>query len=109
MRLDIVAELGCDHDLRADGGKSLVYELLVRERAVAFGRVEKLNSALDGRPDQRDSLLLLDCRTVAEAQSHAAQPDRRDFQVIFSKSALLHVSSPSMYIQQVIRLGIARR
>jgi hypothetical protein len=33
IRIDIETELGCDHDLLADGGKSLAHELLVRERA----------------------------------------------------------------------------
>src|ERR1700730_11752287 len=34
-------------------------------------------------------------RAVAKAHSHAAEPDRRDFQIALSKFALLHVQSLS--------------
>src|SRR5216684_9333604 len=89
-RIDVETELGCDHDLLADRGKRLAHQFLVGERAVDFGGVEKCNATLDGRPDQRDSRLLIDRRTVAKAQSHAAEPDGRDFQIAVSKFALLH-------------------
>jgi hypothetical protein len=44
--------------------------------------------AFDGRPDQRNSLPFIDSRILANAQSHAAEPDARDFQVAGSKFAL---------------------
>jgi hypothetical protein len=90
IRIDIEAELGRDHDLLAHRRERLAHQLLVRERTVDFGGVEKRDAALDGRTDQRDSLLLIDWRTVAEAQSHAAEPDGRNFQSALSEFALLH-------------------
>src|ERR1700737_482586 len=61
--------------------------------AVDFGGIEECDAAFHGRPDDRDHLLLFSGRTVAKAHSHAAQPDSRDFQIAFSKFALLHCSS----------------
>ncbi len=40
--------------------------------------------------NQVRGLLLVDCRAIASAQSHAAEPDSRDFQVAVSEFALLH-------------------
>ena len=81
LRIDVEAELGGDHHLVAEGRERLAHQLLVRERAVDLGGVEEGDAALDGRPDQRDHLLLVGRRAVAEAQAHAAEPDGRDFQV----------------------------
>jgi hypothetical protein len=91
FRIDIETELGCDRDLRADGGQSFAHQFLVGERAVDFGGVEEGYAAFDGRSDQRDPRLFIDGRTVAEAQAHASESDRRDFEVGFSKFALFHI------------------
>ena len=88
--LDLEAELGGDHHPVADGGEGLADEFLVRERAVDLGGVEERDPEIDGRPDQRDPLLLLDGRAVAEAQAHAAEAERRHFQVALPELALLH-------------------
>ena len=100
LRIEVEAELGGDHDLVAEGGEGFADELLVRERAVDFGGVEERDAALDGRPDQRDPVLLVDCRAVAKAQSHAAEPDGRDFQAAVSKFALLHRFLPREAVSQ---------
>src|SRR5204863_881841 len=81
--IDIEAEFGGDHHLLAEGRKSLAYQFLVGEGPVDLGGVEKRDAELDGRSDQRNSLLLRNGRAVAEAQSHAAETDGRDL-----KSAL---------------------
>src|SRR6266567_1596030 len=93
FRVDIEAELGCDHHLIANGSQSLAYEFLIRERAIDFGGVEEGNPTFECRPDERNSLLLVDRGTVAVAQSHAAQPDGRNLQSTVSERALLHVAS----------------
>src|SRR5215210_2851364 len=87
------AELGGDHHLITEWGEGFADELLVGERTVSFRGIEEGDAALDGRLDQSHPLLLVGSRTVAKAQSHAAQPDGRDFQVTVSKRALVHCVS----------------
>ena len=64
------------------------------ERAVDFGGVEEGDAAFHGGAEKRDHLLLVFGRTVGKAHSHAAEPEGRDFQIAFSKFALLHNASP---------------
>ena len=71
--------------------QSLAHQLLVRERAIDFGSIEECHAPVDRRPDQRNRLLLLRRRAIAKAQSHAAQPECRNFQLAFSQFALLHL------------------
>ena len=93
LGLEVEPELGGDHDLVAERGQGLAHELLVRERAVDLGGVEEGDAAFDGRPEQRDHLLLVLGRAVREAHAHAAEPDGRDFQVAVSEFAFLHCLS----------------
>ena len=79
-RIDIEAELAGDHDPVADRRKSFTDQLLVRERPVDLGGVEEGDAVVDGRADERDSLLFVDSRTVTKAQSHAAEADRRNLE-----------------------------
>ena len=65
-----------------NGRKRLADELLVRERAVDLGGVEERDAAIDGRANQRDHLLLVLGRAVAEAHPHAAESEGRDFQIV---------------------------
>src|SRR5208283_2096951 len=89
-RINLEPELGGDHHLVAKWSEGFTHELFVCERAIYFCRVEKRDAAFDGRPNQRDHLLLVSWRTVAKAHAHAAEPESRYFQVAFSKFALLH-------------------
>ena len=97
------AELGGDHHLAAERSERFAHELFVRERAVDFGGVEERDAAFDGRADQRDHLLLVRGRAVAEAHAHAAEAEGRDFQVAASQFALLHFSSCSALVPAVGR------
>src|SRR5208282_977541 len=74
-------------------GQRFAHECLVGERTVNFGGVEKRYATFDGRPNQRDHFFLVRSRTITEAHSHTAEPDGRDFQIAFSKFALLHYFS----------------
>src|SRR6266403_5727674 len=76
------------------GVQRFAHEFFVCEGTIAFGGVEKCDATFDSRPDQRDHFLLVACRTVANAHSHTAEPESRDFQVAISKFARFHVSSP---------------
>ena len=88
--VDLEPELGGNHHLVADRRECLAHQPLVRKRAVDLGGVEECHAEVDGRPDHGHHLLLVLGRSVAEAHSHAAQPDGRDFQIAVSKFALLH-------------------
>ena len=94
VRVDVEPELGGDHHLLADRRERLAHQLLVRERAVDFGGVEEGDAEVDGRPDQRDPLLLVHGRAVAEAHAHAAEPEGRDFQAAVAKCSFLHCRLP---------------
>ena len=88
-RIDIEAEFGRDHDAFAERRQRLAHQLLVGEGSVDFGGVEERHAALDRAADQRDSRLLIDRRTITEAEPHAAEADGGYFQFV-SKFALLH-------------------
>jgi hypothetical protein len=84
------AELGRNHDLVADGSQCLAHHFLVREGTIGFGGVEERHTALERVADQRDRTLLFQGGAIAEAQSHAAEPESRHFQVVATQLALLH-------------------
>src|SRR5262245_54827155 len=85
VRVGLEPELGGDYHLSALRSEGLAHELLVGQRAVDLGGVEEGDAAVDGRPDQGERLLLVHGRSVAEAHSHAAGPERRNLQVALSK------------------------
>ena len=64
---DVEPELGGDHHLVAEGSERLAHQFLVRERAVDLGGVEECDAAFDGRPEQRDHLLLVLRRAVGQS------------------------------------------
>ena len=74
--LELEPELGRDHHLIAHRGQRFADELFVRERPVRFGGIEERDAAVDGRTDQCDALLPVGRRAVAEADAHAAEPER---------------------------------
>src|SRR5579871_4005932 len=82
-----------DHHLIANRCQRLSEQFLIDEGAIRFGSVEESHAPLDRATDQCNTLRLVDRRTEAIAQPHAAQTDRRDFQITCSKPALLHGNS----------------
>ena len=93
-RVDVEAELRRDHDPIADGRKGLADQFLVGEGPIDLRGVEESHAALDGRPDQGYSRLLVDGRAIGMAETHAAEPHGRDFEAALSKFTLLHGESP---------------
>jgi hypothetical protein len=89
LRIKLPPEFCGNHHLPTERSESLTNKFFVRERSVNLSGIEERDPAVDGRSNQRDHLLLVCRRTVAKAHSHAAEPDRRDFQIAFSKFALL--------------------
>src|SRR4029077_3916094 len=94
VRIEFKAELGRDDDLLAHRGERFAQELFVPIWAVGLGRVEEGDAAGDGRSKQRDHLVLVGGRAVAEAHSHAAEADGRNLQVAVPESPLLHGVAP---------------
>src|SRR5439155_17504951 len=73
--------------------EGFAHEFFVAERAVDLSSIEECYAAFDRCPDDRDHLLLVPGGTVATAHAHAAESDCRNFEVAFSKFALLHCFS----------------
>src|SRR6185503_10138255 len=103
-RVDGETELRCDRNLAAKRRERFADELFVRERTVNLGRVEERHALLDRRADQRDGLALVRRGTIAEAQAHAAEPDRRGLEAGVAEFASLHGCSPSR-TATVVRAG----
>ena len=83
-------EFGGDHHLLAERSEGFAHEFLVCEGAIHFSGIKERDPAFHGCPKKCGHLLLIFGRPVGKAHSHAAQPDGRDFQITFSKFALLH-------------------
>src|SRR5262249_53411023 len=73
--IDVEPELGSDHYAAPEGSQCFAYQLFVHERPVTFSGIEEGDATFDGRPDQRNAVLLLHCWAVPKAQPHTAEPD----------------------------------
>src|SRR5207245_10641167 len=82
--------LGSDYHSLTHRSQRFADELFIHERPVNFRGVEKCDTKFDRLPNQRDHLLLIFRRTVAKTHSHAAEPNRRNFQATLSHFALFH-------------------
>jgi hypothetical protein len=90
--LELEAELRRNHHLVANRAERFPDELFVRERAVGFSRVEERDASVNRRSDDRDAFFRARGRPVAEADPHAAKPERRHVQTAFPQCSLLHCS-----------------
>src|SRR5437870_6873809 len=77
--IEVVTELRCDHYPVANRCKGLTDEFFVGEWAIGLGRIEKNNTTVYGRPNERNHFPPVRRRTVVRAHSHAAQSESRDF------------------------------
>src|SRR5439155_3248125 len=93
VRIKFEPELGGDHHLITNWSQCFTHEFFVCEGAVNFGGVEERYATFDGRSNQRGHLCFVCGRAIAKTHSHTAQSNSGDFQVAFSKFALLHCSS----------------
>src|SRR6266568_8375221 len=99
-----VPEFGGDHHLPAQGSKRFAHQFFIGERTVDLGGVEKGHAVFDCQPEKSDHLLPVGKRAFIMAHSHATEPKGRDFQVIVSKCALLHVLTSSFYVSCLLSL-----
>ena len=108
-RIKLEPELGGDHHVPAVRSESFAHEFLVRKRAVDFSRIEERNPAFHCCPDDRDHLFRVSGRPVAKTHAHAPEPKSRNFQVAFSKFALLHCFLPRREISSAFKGTASRR
>ena len=87
---ELEPELRRDDDLIANGRQRFADEFLVRERPIRFGRVEERDAGIDGCPNDRDAVFATRRLSVAEANAHAAEAERRHLQTVSSQYSLLH-------------------
>src|SRR6266542_4499769 len=85
----------------ARASPTFAHEFFVRVRPVRLGRVEEGDPALEGRPNERDHLLLVGSWAIPEAHAHAAESDGRDFQVAAKCSLLTCASFPNSIITSI--------
>jgi hypothetical protein len=80
VRIDVEAELCCDHDPVTHRRKGFPDKLFVAERAVGLGGIEEGVSAVYGGPDDGDHLSRVAGLPVVHAHAHAAQAERRNLE-----------------------------
>jgi hypothetical protein len=71
------AELGGDNNLVPDRLQRFPDDVLVGERAVDLCRVEEGHAALVRRPNERNGILRVGRRSIAVAEAHASEAERR--------------------------------
>ena len=103
LLVDLEAELRANENPIANRLQRLADELLVDERSVALRGVEKGDATIDGGADYGDRLFFVGGGAKAEAQAHAAQPDRRNLQVTVSKFSFLHFEVLSLRSDELKR------
>jgi len=84
------AEFRGDDDLVAEGREGFADKFFVDVRAVNFGGIEEGDAAFEGGADECDAFLLAHGRTEAEAEPHAAEAERGNFEIAFTEFAFLH-------------------
>src|SRR6202166_4254407 len=90
VRINFEPELGGDHHLFTQRSERFAHQFFVGVRTIYFCSIEEGDAAFDGRPNQRNSVLLVHGGPEAEAHSHAAKSEGRDLQITLSKFAFLH-------------------
>src|SRR6266478_5541328 len=93
----VESEFGGDHHLLAERSQGLADEFFVCERAVNLSGIKESDAAFHGGSEKRGHLLFVFGRAVRKTHSHTAESDGRDFEITFSKFALLHIQIDRIY------------
>ncbi len=72
----IKPELRCNHHLVPHRGQGFPHDILVEIRAIDLGGIKEGHTFIHRGTNQGDSLLFIRGRTIAVAQSHAAEAKR---------------------------------
>src|SRR5664280_2825411 len=89
----IESELGRDDQLSSEWSERLAHQFFVGEGAIDLSCVEERDSAVYRGVKKVRHLFLVLRRPIGKTHAHASQPDRRNFQITFSKLAFLHCYS----------------
>src|SRR5262249_46248172 len=92
-RIALEAELGREYHPTVERLQRFANELLVGEWAVDLRRVEERHTAFDRRANERDHLLPIRRRPVAEAHAHTAEPEGGDFEPLSQRTLWDHSTS----------------
>src|SRR5438132_607935 len=84
------SELGGYDHVGAKRSESFAHEFFICEWAIGFSGIEEGDAAFHGHAENSDHLLLVLRRTKPEAHPHAAEAQRRNFEVASSKRSLFH-------------------
>jgi hypothetical protein len=102
---NLETKLRRDHYLVTKRSKRFAHQLFIYEWAINFRGIKKRDTTLYSRSNQRDHLLLIGSRTIAEAHPHATEPERRHFQIPSLRfciiSPLIQDSKPSATLEQL--------
>jgi hypothetical protein len=101
-------ELRGDHDLVADGCQRPADQPLVLTGGVALRGVVKGAAQVERLAHQVDRLVVAHPRPVSVAEPHAAESDRRDFQIALSECALLHTQAAPARLPCLLPLTVSR-
>jgi hypothetical protein len=90
QRVDVMAELGGDHDVFAEWRQRFANEFLVAEGSIIFRCVEERDASLDGRADDGNHALPVRGLSVGVGHAHASEADGGDLEAAAAKLTLLH-------------------
>jgi hypothetical protein len=88
--VDVLGELGGDHDLVTVWRKGFADEFLVGVRTVDLSGVEERDTKVHGPMEQGDHVLPVRHSAVAAGHGHAAEANGRNLQAAGAEFALLH-------------------
>ena len=103
IRVELEPELCGDHHLPAERLQRFADQLFVGVGTIDFCCIEERDAAFHGCLQERDHLLPVSHRAVAEAHPHAAKPERRYFQTAVPKCTFLHIQLLSFLNSNGIR------
>ena len=101
-------ELGGDHDPVADWDEGHAEEGLVGEGPVGLSGVKERDATIDSLADQGDAFTAVNGFAVVHAQTHAAETNGADLDLVraeFTGGDVRDVSSPVRWWSAVARLG----
>src|SRR5438874_6157239 len=88
---EVESEFRGDDHLLAKRSEPFADKFFICKWTVNFSCIKESDAVFDRGMKKRNHLLFIFMGAVRKTHSHAAEPDRRNFQITFPKFALLHV------------------
>lgn len=77
VRVEVITELGSNHDLISNRFERFADEFLVRPWAIDLRRVEERDAQIDGATDQIDHGGGIGCPAIDRIKTHTSEPQLR--------------------------------